>query len=148
VPKGWFDRINTEFAANDKLVCLSGPYDYYDLHGLKRLAVHIWWTILAMPLYWIAGYMVVGGNFAATRDALVKIGGFDTSIAFYGEDTNIARRLHAAGKVKFSQRFRIFTSARRLESEGLFKIATVYAANFFSEAILHKPVTKEYIDIR
>jgi methionyl-tRNA synthetase len=82
------------------------------------------------------------------RAGVVKIGGFDTSIAFYGEDTNIARRLHAAGKVKFSQRFRIFTSARRLESEGLFKIATVYAANFFSEAILHKPVTKEYIDIR
>ena len=58
------------------------------------------------------------------------------------------RRLHAAGKVKFSQRFRIHTSARRLQSEGLFKIAVVYAANFFSEVILHKQVTKEYVDIR
>ncbi len=147
-PKGWFTRINKEFAANPKLVCLSGPYDYYDLTGFHRFAVHVWWTILAMPLYWIAGYMVVGGNFAALREALVKIGGFDTSIAFYGEDTNIARRLHAVGKVRFSQRFRIFTSARRLKGEGLFKIAAIYAANFFSEAILHKPVTKQYVDIR
>lgn len=148
VPTGWFERINTEFARNMKLVCISGPYDYYDLGPLQRMAVYIWWTLLAMPLYWIAGYMVVGGNFAASREALTKIGGFDTSIAFYGEDTNIARRLHATGKVKFSQRFRIHTSARRLQSEGLFKIATVYAANFFSEVILHKQVTKEYVDIR
>lgn len=148
VPSGWFQRMNEVFAAADGPVCLSGPYDYYDLGPLKRVAVHIWWTVLAMPLYWIAGYMVVGGNFVARKDALQKIGGFDTDIAFYGEDTNIARRLHAVGKVKFSQRFRIGTSARRLQKEGLFKIACIYAANFFSEAILHKPVTKEYIDIR
>lgn len=148
VPRGWFNRINKEFAANEELVCLSGPYDYYDLNIFERFAVHIWWTILAMPLYWIAGYMVVGGNFAAKRDALIEIGGFDTTIAFYGEDTNIARRLHSVGKVRFSQRFRIFTSARRLKGEGMFKIAFIYAANFFSEAILHKPVTRQYIDIR
>lgn len=148
VPAGWFQRIQNTFADNEELVCLSGPYDYYDLGSFKRFAVYIWWTVLAMPLYWIAGYMVVGGNFVARRDALNEIGGFDTNIAFYGEDTNIARRLHAVGKVKFSQRFRIGTSARRLQNEGLFKIAFVYAANFFSEVILHKPVTKEYIDIR
>lgn len=148
IPAGWFERINAEFAADPKLVCLSGPYDYYDLTGFNRFAVCVWWNILAMPLYWIAGFMVVGGNFAALRESLVKIGGFDTSIAFYGEDTNIARRLHGQGKVKFSLRFTMFTSARRLKGEGLFKIAAVYAANFFSEAILHKPVTKEYVDIR
>ena len=148
IPHGWFDRINREFQRNAKLVCLSGPYDYFDLGAVKRGCVHMWWSMLAMPMYYATRYMVVGGNFVAKRAALHSIGGFDTSIAFYGEDTNIARRLHSAGKVKFSRRFRIHTSARRFESEGLFKIAAVYAANFFSEAILHKPVTKSYRDIR
>ena len=43
------------------------------------------------------------------------IGGFDTSIAFYGEDTDIARRISKdeAGDVH-ARRLKMFTSARRL----------------------------------
>jgi GT2 family glycosyltransferase len=40
-----------------------------------------------------------GGNFAVRREALDRIGGFDTSIEFHGEDTNLGRRLFAIGKV-------------------------------------------------
>jgi GT2 family glycosyltransferase len=32
------------------------------------------------------------------REALERIGGFDTSIEFHGEDTNIGRRLFAVGR--------------------------------------------------
>ncbi len=38
------------------------------------------------------GSMLQGGNFVVTREALEKIGGYDTSIAFYGEDADVARR--------------------------------------------------------
>ena len=44
-----------------------------------------------------AGVVFYGGNFAVRAGALAAIGGFDTSIEFHGEDTNLGRRLHAAG---------------------------------------------------
>jgi len=104
--------------------------------------------LLASPAYWMTRYMVVGGNFAARRSALEQIGGFDTEIAFYGEDTNIARRLHAAGKVKFSLRLPMRTSSRRLQEEGMTVMAGKYVANFLSEVVLKRPVTRAYRDIR
>ena len=45
------------------------------------------------------GTIFYGGNFAVRREALEQIGGFDTSIEFHGEDTNVGRRLFAIGKV-------------------------------------------------
>ena len=72
---------------------------------MQRACVKAYWTMVAMPVYMLTRYMVVGGNFVARRDALEAIGGFDTSIAFYGEDTNIARRLHVKGRVLFSRKF-------------------------------------------
>jgi hypothetical protein len=92
--------------------------------------------------------MVVGGNFAVRRSALEQIGGFDTSIAFYGEDTNIARRLKAAGKVKFLLRLPMRTSSRRLAAEGMTVMAFKYAANFLGEVVLKRPLTDEYRDVR
>jgi GT2 family glycosyltransferase len=100
------------------------------------------------PTYLITGFMAVGGNFAARRSALEAIGGFDTSIAFYGEDANIARRLGTVGKVSFRISLYMATSGRRLKAEGLFTMAYRYSLNFLSEALLKKPATVSYKDIR
>ncbi|MGA9855569.1 MAG: glycosyltransferase [Gammaproteobacteria bacterium] len=148
MPTGWIKRIQTLFATNPNVVCVSGPYIYYDAPMLNRIFVRLYWTLLALPTYWITRYMVVGGNFAARKPALVEIGGFDTNIEFYGEDTNIARRLSAVGKVKFSMRLPMPTSSRRLHAEGLWGTALKYVANFLSEVVLKRPVTRSYRDIR
>lgn len=144
----WFDRINETFEHDDGLVCLSGPYDYFDLPPAKRMCVQAYWNVLAVPAYLLTKYMVIGGNFVARRDALLAVKGFNTEIAFYGEDTDIGRRLHTQGRVLFDRRFFVHTSARRLISEGLLQTGIVYVSNFLSEALLHKPVTKDYTDIR
>ncbi len=148
MPPGWIKRVLTSFAANPNMVCISGPYIYYDAPLLNRIFVRLYWTLLAMPTYWITRYMVVGGNFAAKKSALLEIGGFDTNIEFYGEDTNIARRLSAVGKVKFSMRLPMPTSSRRLHAEGLWATALKYVANFLSEVVIKRPVTRSYKDIR
>jgi len=109
---------------------------------------NVYWTCLAYPTYFFTGYMMVGGNFAVKREALLKIGGFDESIDFYGEDTDIARRLSYVGKVKFTLFLPMPTSARRLKKEGLLTATFIYAANFFSEVLRKKPFTREYKDIR
>jgi GT2 family glycosyltransferase len=91
---------------------------------------------------------VQGGNFVVSRTALEAIGGFNTAISFYGEDTDIARRLNAVGEVSFTFDLRMFSSARRLKTEGLLTMAFRYALNYLWTTFLHHPYTDTYIDIR
>ncbi|MEI7513298.1 MAG: glycosyltransferase family 2 protein [bacterium] len=144
----WFEILKKEFTNSEKLVCLSGPYIYYDVPKYQRVLVWIYWNIFARIAYLLAGYMVVGGNFAIRRDVLEKMNGFDTTIDFYGEDTNTARRASKYGKVKFNFHFNIFTSGRRFFGQGLWNTAIIYVSNFFSEVFLKKPITKDYTDLR
>ncbi|MFA6338660.1 MAG: glycosyltransferase family A protein [Candidatus Paceibacterota bacterium] len=144
--ENWPDIILCEFK-NPKIVCLSGPYSYYDIPRWKKTFVNTYW-ILAMPIYFIVGYMAIGGNLAIRRVTLKKMGGINTSISFYGDDTDIARRASKFGKVKFKYNFLIYSSARRLVKDGFFKTVYLYVINFFSQVFIHRPVTKEYKDIR
>lgn len=146
-PAGWVEQIHEHFERNRKLACLSGPYSFYDLSGLRN-KISNGWFVAARPLYGFTGYMMVGGNFAIRRDALTKMGGFDSSIEFYGEDVDIARRAKKQGKVLFSPRFVMPTSGRRMASQGFAKTAAIYFINYFSIAFRGKPATKDYEDIR
>lgn len=148
VHKGWFEAIRREFTERKDLVCLSGPYQYYDLHGFKKFLAALSWRLFAPATYFFVGYMVLGGNFVAKKEALLKMGGFDTSIAFYGEDTNIAWRLHKLGKVLFKMDFYIWTSGRRLIEEGIVRTFAVYALNYIWGVLFHKPFTRAYKDVR
>ncbi|MBV8045773.1 MAG: glycosyltransferase family 2 protein [Paludibacterium sp.] len=145
---GWLARVLDLYQAKPDAVCVSGPYAYYDLAKFKSALVRLYWLMLAKPTYLFTQYMAVGGNFAARRDALLNIGGFDTNIAFYGEDTNIARRLAEVGRVVFDLGLVMPTSARRLDEEGFVTTAMRYVVNFMSEVVLKRPSTSDYRDVR
>jgi glycosyltransferase involved in cell wall biosynthesis len=148
VPAHWFENINKEFSRDPGLVCLSGPYEYYDLSKFKLALVKVWnWFAIQIPKF-KGAYVIMGGNFAAKKQALVLAGGFNPEITFYGEDTDIARRLSAVGEVKFLQSYYILTSARRLNSEGFISVGFKYLVNYFSVVFLKKPAMKKYKDIR
>jgi glycosyltransferase involved in cell wall biosynthesis len=150
---GWLKTVLDNFAADPKLVALSGPFVYYDLSPSQLVSVRIFYLV-AFLVYVTnryilrAGSMVQGGNFVLRRDALEKVGGFNTAIAFYGEDTDIARRMNAVGKVKFTFDLKMYSSARRLKHEGMLKIAARYTVNYFWTTFRKKPFTEEYTDIR
>jgi glycosyltransferase involved in cell wall biosynthesis len=148
MPAGWPAIVGKEFARHPDMVCLSGPFHYFDLPPEKKFLAETMWTITAMPIFWIVGFMVLGANFVAKREALEKIGGFDTSISFYGEDTNIAWRLNKVGKVMFSMKFYIIGSGRRLMDEGVIRTFWRYGVNYLAGALWHKPVTQKHNDIR
>lgn len=148
MPVGWVEKVHKYFAEDEKVVCVSGPYIYYDQSLIGKILVWAYWLLLAYPSYFLIGYMAVGGNFAAKKSALLKINGFDKNISFYGEDTDIARRLSKVGKVKFIPSLYMYTSARRFKGEGVVKTAIKYIINFASEALLKKPITSDYKDIR
>jgi glycosyltransferase involved in cell wall biosynthesis len=150
---GWVEQVLTTFATEPKMVALSGPFVYYDLTPRQRVSVQVFYAVAFMVYVlnrWVlrAGSMVQGGNFVLRRVALEQIGGFNTAIAFYGEDTDIARRMSRVGKVKFTFGLKMFSSARRLKHEGIFTMAGKYTINYLWTTFRKKPFTEEYIDIR
>lgn len=153
LPKGWLRQVLTEFQSHPNLVCLSGPLIYYDLVWLKRVIVWFYNRIVFLVyvlnhrLFKI-GSVVQGGNFVVSRASLEKIGGFDTRIRFYGEDTDIAMRLSRLGWVKFSLRLFIYSSGRRLIKEGMMATGLRYIINYYSMIFRHRPATQSYKDIR
>jgi glycosyltransferase involved in cell wall biosynthesis len=135
------------------LVALSGPILYYDLTPRQRVLVHIFyltaWGTYAINRYILrVGSMVQGGNFVTSRAALEAIGGFNTAISFYGEDTDIARRLNAVGEVRFTFDLKMFSSARRLKNEGMLTMAARYSINYLWTTFFKRPFTDTYVDIR
>lgn len=148
IKRGHYERIVNEFSKNEKLACISGPHEYYDINKFYQFISKIFWLVIAYPTYKIVGYMVIGVNFAIKRSVLEKMNGFDTSISFYGEDTDIARRASLYGKVKFSPNFGIPTSGRRIIDHGFLHLSFIYIFNFVSEVLIHKPITQNYKDIR
>ena len=153
VPEGWIDTVFAEFEKDDKLVCLSGPYIYYDLGAWDQFLVAMFyvltWLIYVINRYILrVGSVVQGGNFVFRRDAWIKAGGYNREIKFYGEDTDVAVRLSKVGNVKFTFRLPMMTSGRRLAEEGVFRTALTYTLNFFWVTYAGKPATKEHTDIR
>jgi len=93
--------------------------------------------------------MLQGGNFVVRRSALEKIGGFDDEhFSFYGEDADIAMRLHSAGPVKWTFSFPIYSSGRRIAAEGPFTMSSRYTMNYIWVLLFKKPLTHKVLDIR
>jgi glycosyltransferase involved in cell wall biosynthesis len=165
---GWVAKVLTTFAEAEAsaaaksnarpdsrrpLAAFSGPLVYYDLTPRQRVLVHVFymtaWTTYAINRYILrVGSMVQGGNFVVNRAALESIGGFNTAISFYGEDTDIARRLNDVGEVRFTFDLKMSSSARRLKSEGMLTMAARYSINYLWTTFFKRPFTDTYVDIR
>jgi glycosyltransferase involved in cell wall biosynthesis len=153
-PLQWLERIERRFMRHDAAVAVTGPYRFYDwdLHG--RTLVRAYDCLVAPPTQLLVqhglkmGAILYGGNFAVRRAALARIGGFDTSIEFHGEDTNVARRLVPLGGVVLAQECWIWTSARRYRAMGKRKVFGLYVRNFWSEILRHRPADRNHLDVR
>jgi glycosyltransferase involved in cell wall biosynthesis len=162
---GWLANVLSTFSKSEAevaaathpdariLAALSGPLIYYDLTPRQRRLVHVFyltaWTTYALNRYILrVGSMVQGGNFVVNRAALESIGGFNTAISFYGEDTDIARRLNTVGEVRFTFDLKMSSSARRLKSEGMLTMAARYSINYLWTTFFKRPYTDTYVDIR
>lgn len=144
ITPGWIKKVVSEFSKDDKLVALSGPFVYYDLSRTVRFFVRFFYYLgfffyLIIRYVLHVGSILQGGNFVVRRDALEKIGGFDTSIYFYGEDTDVARRLSKVGKVKFTFDLPANSSGRRLAKEGALGTALRYTMNIFWITFFKRP---------
>lgn len=150
---GWIDKVLKAFSDNPNLVALSGPYIYHDLSKFHNYLIRAYYYVgylsyIVNHFVLHIGAMLQGGNFIVKRSALLKIGGFDTGIIFYGEDTDIARRIQKVGRVRFTFKLPMYTSGRRLKKEGILTMALRYPINYIWVTIFKRPFTKTYLDIR
>jgi glycosyltransferase involved in cell wall biosynthesis len=153
-PRDWLARVERRFVARPDLVALSGPYRFYDWDWIGRGLVAAYDLTLAPLTQFIvyrllkAGTLFYGGNFAVRRRALAAIGGFDTTIEFHGEDTNIGRRLVTVGPVAMAGECWLETSARRYRAMGKRAVFSLYIRNFWSEIVHHRPKDTDHLDVR
>ena len=83
MPEGWYEKVAGAFMSDPRVVCVSGPYRYYDCPRWHTWATSLSWIIFAYPIYkFITGYLAVGGNFAISKKGLDAMNGFDTSRKF------------------------------------------------------------------
>lgn len=153
-PIGWLAAVERRFRRDPALIALSAPYRFYDWTLAGRLLIRAYDMTVA-PLTQLLvkrilriGTVFYGGNFAVRREALARIGGFDTSIEFHGEDTNLGRRLFAIGRVCLFQDCYLHTSARRYVAMGTGAVVRLYVRNFVSELLHHRPKDTTHVDVR
>ena len=153
IPPGWLDRVLAEFATKPRLVVLSGPYDYHDVpRHIRAFARGFYWMGYATYLFnkhlLGVGSMVQGGNFVLKRDALARIGGYSDAFTFYGEDTDVARRMSKVGDVVFTFALMAKSSGRRLRGDGVVMTGIRYGANYLWATFFRKPFTTAWNDYR
>lgn len=153
-PRLWLERIERRFTRDASLIALSGNYRFYDWDWWGRTLLRAYDFTLGPATHVLVKYILrigvvfYGGNFAVRGEALERIGGFDTSIEFHGEDTNLGRRLSRVGRVELRYDCFLYTSARRYNAMGKGAVFRLYVRNFVSELLHHRPKDTAHLDVR
>ena len=146
IPLGWTNTA-LESMSNKSVVAVTGPLIYDDASMTLRLVVRLYYY-LAYVSCLLIGVFLQGGNCMIRKSALQEVNGYDTTVAFYGEDTMTAKRLQQFGKIKFNLKLNLLSSSRRLENQGVVKTTWLYFVNYLYVTFKGKPHTNEYKDFR
>lgn len=146
IPLGWTETA-LKTMSDDSVVAVTGPLIYDDASLKLRFVVRIYYYLAYISCKLI-GVFLQGGNCMIRKTALQKVGGYDTSVAFYGEDTMTAKILQQFGKIKFNMNLNLLSSSRRLAKQGVVKTTWLYLVNYLYVTFKGKPHTNEYKDFR
>lgn len=143
-----WSEMAVKYLSKPDVVGVSGPYAYRDQGSLGRF-ISLWGFMLyAYPGYMFVHYVlrlgsvVLGGNVAAKREALEKMGGLDTRFKFFGDDVRIGKQLRKFGRVIFTPRLLVYSSSRRFQKRGYFRTILRYFMNYLWVMLFDKPFTK------
>jgi glycosyltransferase involved in cell wall biosynthesis len=116
---------------------LGMPYGFHDAPWYLNIGVKVFFA------YWFLYELVAcnlckqphflyGPCFVVRANAMEAIGGFDTTISFYGEDSDTTKRIGKYGKTRFIWSLCPRTSSRRYQKLGIFKTCSIYFRNYVS----------------
>lgn len=144
--EGWVETALAQINKAD-VVAVTGPLIYDDVSKTMTVMTKFYYYLAWFSNNYI-GVFLQGGNALIKKSALDKVNGYDTSIAFYGEDTMTAKRLQEFGKIKFTMNLKLHSSPRRLKDQGVLKTTWLYLSNYFSVTFKNKSTTNDYKDFR
>lgn len=145
----WLNAIDKEITKRG-VVAVGGPYNYFGYSGFKNKIEKLYQKYI-IP-YFVKTLSFIfrrpagvlnGGNCAVKKEALLKIGGLDSNIKFYGDDADTAIRLAKEGRVVWSVDLTIKSSPRRFEKEGTGKVLKIYILNYLGQYFFKKPIIKK-----
>jgi glycosyltransferase involved in cell wall biosynthesis len=145
VPAGWLDRALA--ALDPATVVVTGPLVYPEFSRLMQVLTRFFYFLGRLSHHTL-GTMVQGGNFIVRKSALDAVGGYNTDVVFFGEDTDFAVRIATVGSVKLVPKMWVYSSARPFQVEGIVLTTWRYVLNYLTVTFLGKPVTTQYRDIR
>ncbi len=146
-PKHWLRKIISYFDSKPEIVAISSGYLFYDRDFYINWIVRIFERSLVALSWFLAGGVMAltANNMAVRKNVYEKTSGFDTSLQF-GEDLNLAKKMHQYGKIKWIFHNRIKTSARRYQD---FDLSVVpYFLNFLSMSARDKTWRNKLDNIR
>lgn len=146
-PKHWLRKTLQYFDAHPDVVAVSGGYLFYDRDFIINSVVRIFERSLVTLSWFLAGGVMAltANNMAIRAEAYQQAGGFDAHLQF-GEDLNLAKRLHHFGKIKWLFNNRVRTSARRYQDIDLSVVP--YFLNFLSMSARDKVFKNRLTNIR
>jgi glycosyltransferase involved in cell wall biosynthesis len=129
-PPDWLAKIAAAFAADPRLVGLSGPARYVGARRWVYAVMWLWYGFWKL-LQALAGtaYYAVGTNVAFRRDAYLRAGGFDTKVLVGGDEIGLFHRLRAVGPTRYTDDLWVETDPRRTE--------VGFLRFFFGTVVLH-----------
>jgi len=144
--EGWVSTA-LENISNAETVAVTGPLIYDDVSRSLAISTRVYYYLAWFSNNFI-GVFLQGGNALIKKSALDKTNGYDTNIAFYGEDTMTAKRLEQFGKIKFAMKLELYSSPRRLKDQGVISTTWLYFKNYLSVTFKDRAVTNTYKDYR
>ncbi|MDP2664839.1 MAG: glycosyltransferase family A protein [bacterium] len=155
VPPHWEGRMLERFSRSEKLVGVSGPYRFYDLPQKYKFVEFISFRILQpfvgeflLRKVFKKGALWNGGNLAVKKDIFDRVGGFAEEIVFYGEDSDLARKMIKEGDITFLQSLWVWSSARRLLKGNPVREGLRYIAEYARFFMTNKSREKSYKEVR
>lgn len=135
LPKPDWIQKAVRYFEDESIVGVSGPYRLYDAPAYLRIGLTLITMLGEGTIYLITRFLphlrnrreiTVGGNFFIRAKTLEKIGGYDTSIDFYSEDTNTGYRLSEHGRLIHQRELAVDSSARRFKAVGFWSLNARY----------------------
>jgi glycosyltransferase involved in cell wall biosynthesis len=146
-------KIGLKYFEDPEVVTVTGPYDYYDASPIFRFVTLHFQRFIYRLTNFIChlsgkGGVLVGGNCLLRHSTLKKIGGYNTSILFYGDDTDTVKRMTKYGKAVFSNDLTVASSVRRFKNDGIIHVLWNYFYYFLKTTVSNpeKKIREEIIE--
>lgn len=124
-------KVGVKYFEDPSVVTVTGPYDYYDASPVFRWITLNFQRFIYKLTNFVCtitgkGGILTGGNCLLRHETLRKIGGYNTSILFYGDDTDTVKRMTEYGRAVFANDLIIASSARRFKNDGILHVLWKY----------------------